>query len=104
MFLHLGKDLVIPRKNIICILDYDTFKKSKIGKEFLKVIEEEEFVHKISEDKIKSCVITEEVKVSKKNKIIKTKVYYSPISSVTLQRRSNNLEDIYLDQLDKVII
>ncbi|MCT4594652.1 MAG: DUF370 domain-containing protein [Anaeromicrobium sp.] len=96
MFLHLGKDVVVPRKNIISILDYETFKKSKTGREFLKVIEEEEFVRKISDDKIKSCVITETVEINKKRKVIKTIVYYSPISSVTLQKRANNVEDIYI--------
>ncbi|PAB58429.1 extracellular matrix regulator RemB [Anaeromicrobium sediminis] len=98
MFLHLGRDVVVPRKNIISILDYETFKKSKTGREFLKVIEEEEFVRKISDDKIKSCVITEKVEINKKRKVIKTVVYYSPISSVTLQKRANNVEDIYIDE------
>ena len=69
MFLHLGKDVVVPKKNIISILDYETFRKSKTGREFLKVIEEEEFVQKISDDKIKSCVITEKVEIDKREKL-----------------------------------
>lgn len=86
MFLHIGSDIVIPLKNIIAILDIDTTTLSKDTREFLKTAEEEGFVHTISEDIPRSFVITEEEK--------KSKIYLSPISSVTLQKRCGNFEGI----------
>ncbi|QXM07029.1 extracellular matrix regulator RemB [Crassaminicella indica] len=97
MFLHLAKDVVVPVKNVICIIDADSIKNSKDSKAFFKISEEEGFVKKISDEKIKSYIITEEVEKKDKGsrKIIKTVIYYSPISSTTLQKRANFLEDIH---------
>ena len=67
-------------KNIIAIMDIDTTTISKDTKEFLKIAEEEGFIKSISEDLPKSFIITETDK--------KSKIYLSPISSVTLQKRS----------------
>lgn len=86
MFLHIGGDVVIPVKNIIAILDIDTTTFSKDTKEFLKIAEEEGFVQSISYDLPKSFIITE---VDKKSKI-----YLSPISSVTLHKRTAFLDGI----------
>jgi hypothetical protein len=86
MFLHIGGDVVIPIKNIIAILDIDTTTISKDTKEFLKIAEEEGFVESISYDLPKSFIITE---IDKKSKI-----YLSPISSVTLHKRAGYLDDI----------
>jgi extracellular matrix regulatory protein B len=86
MFLHIGGDVVIPLKNVIAILDIDTTTISKDTKEFLKVAEEEGFIKSISTDLPKSFIITENDK--------KSKIYLSPISSVTLQKRSGFIEDI----------
>lgn len=86
MFLHIGGDVVIPMKNVIAILDIETTTLSRDTKEFLKIAEEEGFIDAISEDLPKSFVITE---VDKKSKI-----YLSPISSVTLQKRAGFIEDI----------
>ncbi|QZY55048.1 extracellular matrix regulator RemB [Crassaminicella profunda] len=97
MFLHLGKDVVVPIKNIIGIIDIASIEKSKDSKAFFKISEEEGFVQKISDEKIKSCVITEELQKKDKGaqKIVKTVIYYSPISSTTLQKRANFLDDIH---------
>lgn len=86
MFLHIGGDVVIPMKNIIAIMDIDNTTISKDTKEFLKIAEEEGFVESISEDLPKTFIITETDK--------KSKIYLSPISSVTLQKRSRYIEDI----------
>ncbi|ACL74393.1 extracellular matrix regulator RemB [Ruminiclostridium cellulolyticum] len=86
MFLHIGGDVVIPIKNVIAIMDIDTTTISKDTREFLKVAEEEGFVKSISEDLPKSFIITETDK--------KSKIYLSPISSVTLQKRSKYITDI----------
>jgi len=97
MFLHLGRDIVVPIKNIISIVDVESVKNLKDGKAFLKTAEEEGFVHRISDEKVKSCVITENVEISHggKEKVVKTIIYYSPISSITLQRRANFIDEIH---------
>ncbi|MDK2933577.1 MAG: extracellular matrix regulatory protein [Clostridiales bacterium] len=86
MFLHLGGDVVVSLKNVIAIMDLETTTISKITKEFLAVAEEEGFIESISEDLPKSFIITE---IDKKSKI-----YLSPISSVTLQKRAGYIDDI----------
>lgn len=86
MFLHLGGDVVVRLKDVIAIMDLETTTISKISKEFLKVAEEEGFIVNISEDIPKSYIITE---VDKKSKI-----YLSPISSVTLFKRAKYLDSI----------
>lgn len=80
--------MVIPAKNIIAILDIDTTTISKGTREFLRVAEEEGFVESVNQEIPKSFIIAE------KNK--KSKVYLSPISSVTLQKRLG-----FLDVLSK---
>ncbi len=86
MFLHIGGDVVIPIKNVIAIMDIDTTTISKDTKEFLKIAEEEGFIESISDDLPKSFIITETDK--------KSKIYLSPISSVTLQKRSSFINEI----------
>jgi len=86
MFLHLGGDIVIPSKNIIAIFDIDSTTISKDTKEFLSVAEEEGFIETISNEIPKSFIVTETDK--------KSKIYLSPISSVTLQKRTSYIEDI----------
>lgn len=86
MFLHIGGDVVIPMKNVIAILDMETTTLSRDTKDFLKVAEEEGFIEAISNDLPKSFIITEKDK--------KSKIYLSPISSVTLQKRSGYIEAI----------
>jgi extracellular matrix regulatory protein B len=84
MFLHIGGDVVVPIKNVIAIFDMETTTLSKDTKEFLRVAEEEGFISSISNDIPKSFIITEADK--------KSKIYLSPISSVTLQKRSAYLD------------
>lgn len=86
MFIHLGKDVAVPVKSIIAILDLDTTTTSKITKEFLKTAQEEDFIENISEDIPKSFIITEQNK--------KSRIYLSHISSVTLQKRADFLKGL----------
>lgn len=96
MFLHLGGDVVVPLKNIISIIDVASVLKSKDSKAFFEVANEEGFIEKITDEEPKSYIITE--KIEKKNKgnekIIKTTIYSSPISSVTLHKRANFIDEI----------
>lgn len=86
MFLHIGGDVVVPIKNIIAIMDLESTTLSKDTREFLSIAEEEGFIESISDDIPKSFIITE---IDKKSKI-----YLSPISSVTLQKRSGFIDGI----------
>ncbi len=86
MFLHIGGDIVIPIKDIIAIMDIESTTISKDTKDFLSIAEEEGFIESISNDLPKSFIITEIEK--------KSKIYLSPISSVTLQKRSSYINDI----------
>jgi ribosomal protein S8 len=89
LFLHIGGDVVIPGKSIIGIFDIDTTTISKDTKEFLKISEEEGFIEAISQSDLpKTFIITESDK--------KSKIYLSPISSVTLLKRAN-----YVNKLEK---
>lgn len=78
MFLHLGGDILINQGNIIAILDLETSMSNPTSEKFLKSIKEK--INYISEKgKEKSLVITSEGN------------YFSPISSTTLLKRSNNM-------------
>lgn len=79
MFLHLGNDVMVPMKDIIAIFDMENTTTAKGTREFLRVAQEEEFVVNVSAELPKSFVVTEEEKESK--------VYISPISAATLQKR-----------------
>jgi hypothetical protein len=80
MFLHLGENVVVPIKDVIGIFDIDTTMYSSDTTQFLRLAEEDGFVQRITQDKPKSFVIAE---VDKKSKI-----FLSPISSVTLSKRT----------------
>lgn len=80
MFLHLGENVVVPLKDIIGIFDMETAMYSTDTIQFLRMAEEDGFVEKITNEQPKSFVIAE---VDKKSKI-----YFSPISSSTLTKRT----------------
>lgn len=83
MFLHLGENIVVPLKDIIGIFDMETSMYSSDTIQFLRMAEEDGFVERITSEKPKSFIIAE---VNKKSKI-----YFSPISSATLTKRSKFL-------------
>lgn len=79
MFLHLGGDVVVLKKDVIAILDSRT-KSSAITREFIEVAKDEGFIQPISNsDKEKSFVITSK------------EIFISPISCTTLKKRSDNI-------------
>lgn len=80
MFLHLGENVVVPVKDIIGIFDMESSIYGSDSVQFLRMAEEDGFVEKITSERPKSFVIAE---VNKKSKI-----YLSPISSVTLCKRT----------------
>lgn len=77
MFLHLGGDVVVLKKDVIAILDVRT-KFSPASKEFFEIAGDEGFIKSIAEPgKEKSYVITSK------------EIYISPISCGTLKKRSD---------------
>lgn len=85
MFLHLGENVVIPLNEIIAIFDINST-TSMDTRHFLKIAEEEGFIQRITEDEPKSFILTE------RNK--KSIIYLSPISSVTLSKRSGFVDEL----------
>ena len=80
MFLHLGENVVVPIKDVIGIFDLQSTMYSSDTIQFLRMAEEDGFVERITDEEPKSFVIAE---VNKKSK-----VYLSPISSLTLSKRT----------------
>ncbi|MEW5953056.1 MAG: extracellular matrix regulator RemB [Bacillota bacterium] len=76
MFLHLGGNTIIPKKDIIAIINIKT-SSTQATREFLEIANDEGFIKTISkEGKEKSFIIT--------NK----EIYISPISCSTLKKRT----------------
>lgn len=76
MFLHLGGDTVVLKKDIIAILDVKT-KAAPSTKEFMEIAGDEGFIKQISDlGKEKSIIITSK------------DIYISPISCSTLKKRA----------------
>lgn len=78
MYLHIGKDIILKKENILFILNYKNLKEDKIFNKFFEKIDKNNLID-ISEEQPKSLIITKE------NEIIKG--YISNISSNTLGKR-----------------
>lgn len=76
MFVHIGGDYVIRAREIIAIFETEIESTSPITAEFLQKARRANRVVTISNGETKSVVITEH------------QVYCSPISSLTLKRRT----------------
>ena len=95
MFLHLGKDLIIPINELIAIIDVESV-KSADTKNFFKIAEEEGFIYDISDNNVKSYIITEKIENNKEKtaKVRKSVIYSSNISSKTLLKRAGFADNI----------
>lgn len=81
MFLHLGGDISVLQKDIIGIFDLGIAEKNGATKELLEIAKGEKNLFPISaKEKAKSFIVTD------------TKIYVSPISSITLLKRAYNYE------------
>lgn len=87
MFIHIGNDEVVFKKDVIMILDKSAL-SAKDTCEFLQVSKEEGFLNKDYEMGIKS------IEGKKTAVIMDKKVLFSPISSVTLAKRSKFMKEI----------
>ena len=91
-FVHLGGDVVVNKRDILGIFDIKISMKSKTTKNFLKTCNDEGFISKITEEETRSFVIVDikgkNNERKKDSKCASLIVYYSPISSLTLQKRA----------------
>lgn len=79
MFIHLGGDVIVPKEEIICIMNWSLLSKSESTREFMQLAADDEFIQRISDKgREKSFIVTTE------------KIYFSPISSITLKKRSTD--------------
>ncbi len=80
MFLHLGGNFIVNKKDIVAIMDLESSSISKITKQYLKEMELNKNVINVEENILpKSYVI---LKNDKENKL-----YISPIAAQTLLKR-----------------
>lgn len=79
MFLHLGENTVILKKNIVGIFDLDGSSKSRDTRNYLKKGEDDFKVTSIGEEIPKSFVVVTDD--------LGERIYLSQISSLTLSKR-----------------
>ena len=77
MYLHLGRDIAVPRRTIVGIFDFDTATYGKRTREFLTQAEKQGRVTVVSDELPVVCAEDGQ-----------TTVYISQISSQTLRKRA----------------
>jgi hypothetical protein len=80
VYIHLGGEKIIRTSQIIAILDVSIEQSSDFSRQFVEEAQKNRKVEMIGEEAPKSIVVTEE------------RVYYSPISTATLMKRTRSLE------------
>lgn len=87
MYLHLGNDAVVRKKDIIAVFDMDNTTISKHSRNFLTAAQKNGSVIDITDDLPKSYILTENDG--------EIKVYISSVSSKTLYKRWKNKKILY---------
>ena len=80
MVLHIGKDTMVPLKDVVLILDYKEALSNDDTGRFLRKLGDSAHIITIDKMNTKSVVIAQFL-----NKFF---IYYSPISTATLLKRS----------------
>lgn len=89
MYLHIGHDSVIRQKDIIGIFDIETASVSKQTRDYLSAAQKNGRVVSVTEELPKSFVVCAEKK--QKGRF---RVYISQISSTTLLKRADFVDDL----------
>lgn len=95
MFLHIGENIAILKKDIIAIIDKDSLDNSKEVKNAIQnLIDNDYLVNKNIED-IKTYIITCIEKKPRRNRKYKKEyaLYGSSVSSTTLFKRNKDIEN-----------
>ncbi len=88
MFIHIGDNISILKKDVILILDKSTLVKSKINKLFIENLINNGSLINIDDDSVKTYIIAEEKsKRTRRRENGKFKLYTSNISSRSLLNR-----------------
>ncbi len=82
MYLHLGKDHMVPLRNVVCVFDMDTATTSKRTRKLLKRFQDEGRIIELYEDLPRAGVICEDV--------IGEMLYLTELSAKALQRRAES--------------
>lgn len=77
MYLHVGEEVLVRTKDIIAILDIESASASPFMEEFLARQDRE--IVQLAKGSVKSIILTG------------NHIYYSPLASGTLKKRSQNL-------------
>lgn len=94
MFLHIGENITIFRKDIIAMIDKKTVENCRNTKQFIDNMIREGYLCNDNVENIKTYILTCSKKIdSKKRKPVKKYgLYVSSISSTTLSKRNKNIE------------
>lgn len=95
MLLHLGKDTVIPLKEVIAIIDKESAFKSETTKRFFDKAYEQGIIENVT-DEVKTYILTDKI-INKKDigkQTRKSIIYTSNISSTTLKKRAGFVDEI----------
>ena len=89
MFLHIGENIAIQKKDIVTIIDKKTVDNSKDNRLFIETMIKSGLLRNKNEKDIKTYIITCDRKVDRKNKAYAQNyaLYTSNISSTTLSNR-----------------
>ncbi|TDQ38336.1 extracellular matrix regulator RemB [Aureibacillus halotolerans] len=82
MFIHIGEDVVVRSEDVVAILDRVLLDSSLITQEFINETQKDRLVFDLAEGMTKSIVVMKEA------------VYFSPLSSVTLKKRADMIQDL----------
>ncbi|MBN6889947.1 extracellular matrix regulatory protein B [Cytobacillus horneckiae] len=77
MYIHIGEDVLIRAKDLVAIIDKESASSSMNTEEFLQ--REEGLIINLAKGHYKSVVITTD------------QIYYSPLASATLKKRTAKL-------------
>lgn len=86
MYIHLGGDMILRSNKIIAILDKQIKELSQDNRMFFQNHKKQKNIISVSDDEPMSIVITDD------------EIYYSPISSLTLKRRTEIISEIEEDE------
>lgn len=82
LFIHLGGDMMVSTKDVIAILDNKMVNVCDDTRRFVQAADAKGLVFRVESGQEKSIVITE------------TRVFISPISSLTLKKRAGYITDV----------
>jgi hypothetical protein len=79
MFLHVGADVVVSVKHVVAIFDLRSSTRAEATREFIRLAHNDKQITDIAGGEPKSLVLTD------------SRIYLSPISSLTLMKRADFL-------------